>query len=416
MFFEEMTRADEANQIDFLDRYRAARLPIDCWWIDAGWYPCWVEGQGKNFWGKTGTWEADPKRFPRGIRTISDHAHTMGIKSLVWFEPERVAPGTWLHDQRPQWLLLRRDQKVFRPGQTPVTEDDLWQGSRLFDLGHDEARAWLIKHFDNLIEREGLDVYRQDFNCNPLPYWHDNDAPERAGLTENRYVAGYLKFWDALLARFPHLLIDSCASGGRRNDLETLRRGVALHPTDYRYEDLPVKQAIRHSLFQWLPYFGGPVLPLAKVDAYAFRSTMGLSTAIGFDLRRDDLDLDLLRKLMTEWQEVAGCFYGDYYPLTPYSRDEQSWMAWQFHRPEADDGVIQVFRRAESPFAAASFPLRGLDPDTVYILHDFDAGADRKYLGRDLLAGWRIVIAERRSARLIRYTPSHVQGRRTSEP
>jgi alpha-galactosidase len=400
-FLEEMGRADAANQMDFLDRYRAARLPIDCWWMDAGWYPCWFEG--KNCWGKIGTWEADPKRFPHGIRAITDHAHRMGIKSVLWFEPERVTPGTWLHDQRPQWLLLGRNQKVFQPGQAPVTADDFAQGARLFDLGNEEARAWLIEHIGNLIEREGLDVYRQDFNCNPLSYWRDHDAPERVGLTENRHVVGYLKFWDALLARFPHLLIDSCASGGRRNDLETLRRGVALHPTDYRYEDLPVKQAIRHSLFQWMPYFGGPVLPLDKVDAYAFRSAMGLSTVVGFDLRRDDLDLELLRKLMTEWHEVAECYYGDYYPLTPYSRDEQNWMAWQFHRPEQGDGLIQVFRRAESPIEAASFPLRGLDPDARYVFHDFDVPDDTEHRGADLASGWRIAIPARRTARLIRY-------------
>jgi alpha-galactosidase len=166
---------------------------------------------------------------------------------------------------------------------------------------------------------------------------------------------------------------------------------------------LPAKQAIRHSLFQWIPYFGGPVLPLNAVDAYAFRSTMGLSTVVGFDLRRNDLDLDLLRKLMTEWHEVADCFYGDYYPLTPYSRDEQNWMAWQFHRPEQGDGLIQVFRRADSPIEAASFPLRGLDPAATYELHDYDTGEDRRYAGRELLAGWRIEIPTKRTARLIRY-------------
>jgi alpha-galactosidase len=130
---------------------------------------------------------------------------------------------------------------------------------------------------------------------------------------------------------------------------------------------------------------------------------MGLSTVVGFDLRRDDLDLDLLRKLMTEWHEVAECYYGDYYPLTPYSRDEQSWMAWQFHRPETGDGVIQVFRRADSPIEAASYLLHGLDPDATYLLHDFDTGADRRYSGRDLAAGWRIDIPTKRTARLLRY-------------
>ena len=27
------------------------------------------------------------------------------MKILVWFEPERVAPGTWLYEEHPEWLL-----------------------------------------------------------------------------------------------------------------------------------------------------------------------------------------------------------------------------------------------------------------------------------------------------------------------
>ena len=409
-FLEEMTRADEANQKQHTDLYRAAGLPITHWWMDAGWYPCWVEGKGKNCWGRTGTWEADRERFPHGLRAVADHARLHGIKTIVWFEPERVAPGTWLHDERPQWLLLAQGQKVMARGEEPVTWDDLWIAARLLDLGNDEARAWLVERVAALIESEGIDVYRQDFNFNPLPYWRDNDGPDREGLTENRYVAGYLAFWDALRERFPRLLIDSCASGGRRNDLETMRRGVALHPTDHRYDDLTVKQAIRHSLFQWLPFFGGPVLPLDKVDAYAFRSTMGLSTCIGFDLRRGDLGLGLLRRLLTEWHEVAPLYYGDFYRLTAYSLNDDAWMAWQFHRPEQDDGLVQVFRRPASPYESATFALSGLDADAVYEMKDYDEPALVRRRGAELLAGLRVEMPERPQSRTIRYRKTSESG------
>jgi alpha-galactosidase len=177
----------------------------------------------------------------------------------------------------------------------------------LLNLGNDEAREWLIERVSSLIRSEGIDVYRQDFNINPLPNWRLNDPPEREGMAENLHTCGYLAYWDALRRRFPGMLLDSCASGGRRNDLETMRRAVTLHPTDHRYDDLPVKQCLRHTLFQWMPYFGGPVLPLSQVDTNALRSTMGLSTVIGFDLRQPH-DLDLLRKLMAEWRKVAPCY------------------------------------------------------------------------------------------------------------
>ena len=396
-FLDEMTRADEANQIEYIDRYRAANLPITHWWMDAGWYPCEVDG--KRRWPKTGTWEPDRSRFPRGLRAIADHAHADGIQTIVWFEPERVAGGTWLRTQRPQWLLARLDQKEFPPGDTTA---EAARQNHLLDLGDPEALGWLTDHVAKLIDSEGIDVYRQDFNFNPLAYWRDNDPPGREGLTENHHVTGYLAFWDALRQRYPNVLIDSCASGGRRNDLETLRRGVALHPTDYRYDDLPVKQCLRHSLFGWMPFFGGPVLPLDRVDAVAFRSTMGLSTVVGFDLRQTH-DLDLLRKLMAEWHAVAECYYGDYYPLTAYSRSDDVWMAWQFHRPEQGDGVVQVFRRAASPYESATFALSALDPAATYELRDFDEPAPTRRSGEELLSGLKLTLPQRPSARTIQY-------------
>jgi alpha-galactosidase len=61
--------------------------------MDAGWYPC------AGNWPKTGTWEPDPQRFPRGLHAISDHAQAQGVRALVWFEPERIAASTWLSNK-----------------------------------------------------------------------------------------------------------------------------------------------------------------------------------------------------------------------------------------------------------------------------------------------------------------------------
>ena len=99
---------------------------------------------------------------------------------------------------------------------------------------------------------------RQDFNGDPFPQliWNQNDIEEnRSGITENLHIQGYLKFWDDLLADVPDLWIDSCASGGRRNDIEAMRRAVALHPTDYGYGEHPVKQAFQKTFIEWTPYF-----------------------------------------------------------------------------------------------------------------------------------------------------------------
>ncbi len=72
--YGEMIGANEANQIMHIDRYQEVGIKLDYWWMDAGWYIC--DGQ----WPKVGTWEVDPKRFPKGFKPISDHAHAQGCE------------------------------------------------------------------------------------------------------------------------------------------------------------------------------------------------------------------------------------------------------------------------------------------------------------------------------------------------
>jgi alpha-galactosidase len=388
--FDEMIKADEANQIQFIDRYVEEGLRLDYWWMDAGWYN--HHGGG---WPRVGTWEVDAQRFPRGLRAVSDHAHAQGLKTLLWFEPERVAPGTWLADHHPEWIL---------------------GGAKggLLDLGNDEARQWLTDHVDRLLTDQGIDLYRQDFNMDPLELWRKNDAPDRQGITEIKHVTGYLAYWDELRRRHPGLLIDSCASGGRRNDVETMRRAVPLWRSDYAYEATG-HQCMTYGISLWLPfhgtgtvatrnapYYGSGATP---VEPYAFWSNTSPSLGCGFDMRVKDLDYAALRRLVGQWRRISPNYYGDFYPLTRWSRDDRQWIAWQYDRPDAGEGTVQAFRRDQSPYEAARFPLQGLDPEARYRVERLDAPAwAHEATGRELLEpGVRIELAEAPGAAVLVY-------------
>jgi alpha-galactosidase len=392
-WFDEMGTATEENQIAFIERYREEGIQLDYWWMDAGWYPCRLDG--KNRWAVTGTWEPDPERFPRGLRAICDHAHAKGIKTLVWFEPERVVTGTWLGGQSG-WLL-----------HPPVQQQNPAWHTFLLNLGHPEARRWLINHTSKVLREQAIDLYRQDFNIDPLPFWRKADAPDRQGITENHYVTGYLTFWTTLRKRFPNMLIDSCASGGRRNDLETMRLSVPLHKTDYHYADNATKQAFHHTLNAWLPYFGAYVLPVDDVDTYAFRSSLAPMTMLTYDLRRRDADWPKLKALTEEWRRLTATdyFYGDYYPLTPYNRDEREWIAWQHDRPDTGIGLVQAFRRKDCAVAAVTLRLRGLDPEATYAVVNQDApNAPQSLSGRALMeTGLALTATQAPQAILVAY-------------
>jgi alpha-galactosidase len=371
--FAEMTKADEASQKMFVDRYLEEGIKLDYWWMDAGWYPCGGE------WPKTGTWEVDKTRFPNGLRAVSDHAHKKGVNIIVWFEPERVAQGTWLYDNhKDDWLL----------------------GGTLLNLGNPQALAWAADHFGKIIADQGIDLYRQDYNIDPLPFWRNNDAPDRQGMTENKYVAGYLAYWDALRAKYPNMLIDSCASGGHRNDLETMRRAVPLLRSDYIFEPIG-QQGHTYGLAQWLPFFGTGAV---AIDSYIYRSCMCAGNTICFDMRMKDLNYELARKLTKEWRQVSPCYLSDYYPLTPYSLEKNVWMAWQFDVPETGEGLVQAFRRDECEEAKTTFKLQGLDTAATYEVTDLDTGTPAKVSGKSLMEeGLAVEIKNKPGAAVITY-------------
>ena len=200
----------------------------------------------------------------------------------------------------------------------------------------------------------------------PLEYWRRNDPEDRRGITENRHVTGYLAYWDELRRRHPDLLLDSCASGGRRNDLETMRRAIPLLRSDYIMEPVG-NQGHTYGLSFWLPCQGTGT-GSRDLSPYLLRSTLVTHFNACFDVRRTDLDYDMIRRVFGQWRQYADCYLGDYCPLTPYTLYPARWIAWQFNLPEAGRGLVQAFRRDQNNEASARFVLFGLDPDARYRL------------------------------------------------
>lgn len=67
----------------------------------------------------------------------------------------------------------------------------------------------------------------------------------------------HLALWDELRRRHPGLRLDSCASGGRRNDLESMCFAVPRLQSDFQFPemkgDVEGNQGHTHGLSSWLP-------------------------------------------------------------------------------------------------------------------------------------------------------------------
>lgn len=382
------------KDVAYVQSFLDAGIHVDLCWRDAGGFRdnVWFQAGDGPFkdpgaiWLNSGTWEIDTAKYPHGFRPFSDSVRAKNMQFVLWFEPERVGdPNSWLGKNHPEWLL---------PGTS--------HGS-LLDEGNPDAREWLINHVSGMIKSQGLDWYREDMNGGgPLPAWRRNDAPDRQGMTENRYVQGHLAFWDELRRRHPGLRIDSCASGGRRNDLETMRRAVPLLRSDFQFPEMQGviegNQGHTYGLSFWLPFQGSGCY---FYDPYAYRSFYLPSFGMG-TLTPECTAAQ--QKAYSECRRVAPLMLCDYYPLTPYSLAIDQWIAWQFNRPEQGDGVIQAFRRAKSDSTKMNLRLRGLEPGAHYRVTNFDAQGSTKFSGKELMEnGLSVEINEKPGSAVLAY-------------
>lgn len=337
--YNEGNGVNEENQLDWIAR--TAKAGMETYWLDAGWFEGgWPAGAG--------SWVPGAKQFPRGLKPIGDAAHKAGMPFVLWFEPERVTAISITAKEHPQWVLHEGT------------------GDGLFNLGDPQARVWLTDYLSKCFSDWGVDIFRNDFNIDPLRFWRAADAPDRQGITEIRYIEGLYQLWDDLVHRRPNLTIDNCASGGRRIDLETVCRSYPLWRSDYpcNGKSNPVPDQIETAgLSLYVPQHTAGAWAF---DPYSFRSVATMGASLCVDVRNKDLSLDAVKNAIGEVKELRPLYLGDYYPLFSISSDEKAWCGWQFDRPELGKGFAMVFRRSQSPYAAADLALKGLVSTAKY--------------------------------------------------
>ncbi len=382
-----------------IEAIKKNELPFEYIWMDAGWYGKDTKPTPDEFEGDwpshTGDWQISPLIHPNGLRDVAKAVHACGMKLLLWFEPERVIDTTPTALQHPEYFL--------------ASDSDCGQ-NRLLNLGNPEAWNYCFEAISTIIEDLEIDCYRQDFNFSPLSYWRKNDDFDRRGITEIKHINGLYKLWDALLERFPNLIIDNCASGGRRIDIETLRRSIPLWRSDFQCPanyDIEASQCHNQTFNLWMPYSGTGAGRI--YDEYRIRSAYAaaLSTNFSYSEREIFCDskekIEFIKKYTNEYLKVRPYFSEDFYSLTQVSSELDVWCAMQFDRPSRKDGIIEVFRREKSPYETAIFELKGIDKECNYKFTDFDGG-EFIINGSDIIEkGLKLTVPEKRKAKIYLY-------------
>ena len=388
----------EQQQIESIRKMRSLGLPCEGLWIDAGWYlrRDAVPTQDIGYWFGVGDWTPDPERFPNGLKPLADELGPDADFTL-WYEPERI----------------HRDAATFSEYQKYVIPDKELVCSYRMNMASDETVAFLSDLIGRSLRENGVKIYRQDSNgAGPGPFLEhleqtDPNFADRRGLAENLYVRGYLTFWANLKAMNPGLIIDTCASGGRRNDLDTLRMGaVPLHYSDVGYNDFIEKQHYHDLLDQWFIYYkniDGHDWDSEKNELDPYRTTVDLAAFSTISPNVFAHDTPVNRRYVERFLAVRDdLVYGDYYLLRGgFSAD--SWTVAQYHDAAKNRGFLRVVRNPENGEDTITVALRSLDPETLYAIENLDTGAVAQQTGRDLTQTGLALAQPKRSGEIIRY-------------
>ena len=389
---------DESKVLRIIRAFEAHNVPVDYFWLDAGWY---VNADGvSGGWPETGTLQMDTSRFPTSLRAVSDELASYGGKLLLWFEPEVVRLDVN--------KFLKFVPEFDRSWMLGTAQEGTWLEGQLLDLGNKDLRSWMLGRICKVIDDGGVSLYRQDFNVDPAPVWAECDAAagdDRKGFTENQYVSGYLTLWDELIERYPDMMIDSCASGGGRNDLETLRRSVPLHCSDFwdgndgGYDE---RQAVMQSLIAWFPYFKLQTNADKNTNMYLLRSSYAPWFNVAMSVMDKNAPWELVGKAKSEWEAISSYFYADYYPLTAWSKSPSAWRGWEFFDSTEQSGYMQLFRGTDSTEESMRIILYGLENDNNYRLTDMDGNIDTVMSGKELMEnGIEIILSDPGSSAVI---------------
>jgi alpha-galactosidase len=367
------------------------KMPFDTYWIDAGWYGAPHEDElygncGPNWSKYVGDWRVNTVTHPTGdLLPIADAVHKAGLKFLLWFEPERMTDSAPILQTHPE----------YRHGQ-------------LVDYGNPEALKWIQDTVYGIIGKHAINVYRQDFNMDPGPVWRGMDAPDRVGVAEAKHIAGMYKFLDDMRARFPGILQENCASGGRRIDMEMISRAHVYCRSDYYVGRKPgdaafiLGQSGALNLLPYLPFQGCEFNCVPVGDDYAAFSIISSGTVItpsDFDggiIRRKITDAETawFKKVFDVAVRMRPFYMGDFYPLTDETGvGDDVWCAWQCDRPDLKAGFAIFFRRGAAKEETRTFKLGGIKSHAKYRL-DYYYGSKKTAEGSEL-ENWTVSLAPR---------------------
>ena len=336
----------------------AKRDGVELFVLDDGWF-----GARRSDRAGLGDWIANPELLPQGIPGLAERIEALGMRFGLWFEPEMVNRDSDLYRAHPDWLLQT-------PGRTPSHGRNQF----VLDFSRPEVVDRVHAMMADILSGAKVSYVKWDMNRSITEAYSTALPPDRQGEVFHRYILGVYDLYERLTSAFPHVLFESCASGGGRFDPGMLYYA----PQAWTSDDSDAAERLK---IQYGTSFCYPVVSMgahvSAVPNHQVNRATPLSTRANvayFGTFGYELDLNRLTSeereqvraqiaFMKEHRDVIQ--FGDFYRLlSPFQGNYTAWMAVSPDRRTALVGWYKTLNEVNGPFRRLR--LRGLDPALCY--------------------------------------------------
>lgn len=336
---------------------QARRLGVELFVLDDGWF-----GKRNSDTAGLGDYNVNLRKLPRGMRAFAEEIRALGLQFGLWFEPEMVNPDSDLYRTHPEYAVIT-------PGREPL----LGRNQLLLDLCNPDVRNYIVEHVSRILDEAKIDYVKWDMNrhisdaCSPLL--------SSQGEFYHRYILGLYDVLERIFRARPHILLESCSSGGNRFDLGMLCYSPQVWSSDDT--DAVERLSIQAGLSYLYPLSSMGAHVSAAPNQQTLRQTPLSSrfNVASFGCLGYELDLKHLTRLERSEVRAQIAFYKAYRKTLQYGRFfrhdsvKPNKVYWQSVSPDRAVSVAGAFQTLVSAAEGNDvLPLSGLNAARAYRL------------------------------------------------
>lgn len=316
----------------------AKALGCELFVLDDGWF-----GNRNNDTAGLGDYNVNTKKLPHGLKGLGEQINKIGMEFGLWFEPESVNMDSDLYRSHPDWAL------------TDSFEPLTGRHQLLLDLTKAEVRDYIVENVGRTLDSAPITYVKWDMNRHSIAL----------GAKAHDYILGLYDVLGRIFNPRPHILLESCSSGGNRFDLGMLCYGPQVWCSDNT--DPIERQIIQENLSYLYPQstFGAhvsaaPHAQTLRATPLCTRGNVSFFGCLGYEL-----DLKHLLKIEKDQVKEQIAFYKAHRRNFQFGKFRRLKKGWQVS--DGKTTLAAVFRgivHAAPPYEVLR--LKGLDSGKRY--------------------------------------------------